>query len=49
VEPVAESHRGYGRSAEISSGKDTTTGHWEIAGLHTKEPFRTFPDGFPRK
>ena len=37
----------FGRSAEISNGKDTTTGHWEIAGLYTEEPFRTFPDGFP--
>ncbi|RQD67249.1 MAG: phosphopentomutase [Tindallia sp. MSAO_Bac2] len=37
----------FGRAAEISMGKDTTTGHWEIAGLHIKEPFKTFPDGFP--
>lgn len=32
-----------GRFAEASSGKDTITGHWEIAGLLTKTPFRTFP------
>lgn len=37
----------YGRMAEVSKGKDTTTGHWEIAGLHIKEPFKTYPDGFP--
>ncbi|NPE21948.1 phosphopentomutase [Fusibacter sp. A1] len=37
----------FGRMAEISKGKDTTTGHWEIAGLHIKEPFKTYPDGFP--
>lgn len=32
---------------EISVGKDTMTGHWEIMGLHIKKPFRVFPDGFP--
>jgi len=37
----------YGRSMEISNGKDTTTGHWEIAGLYIKEPFNTYPEGFP--
>ena len=37
----------YGRMAEMSAGKDTTTGHWEIAGLITKEPLPTFPHGFP--
>ncbi|MGI6752643.1 MAG: phosphopentomutase [Anaerovoracaceae bacterium] len=42
----------YGRMAEKSKGKDTITGHWEIAGLHTKEPFRTFsvfPEEFIRE
>jgi phosphopentomutase len=37
----------YGRMAEISAGKDTTTGHWEIAGIITKDPMPTFPHGFP--
>lgn len=37
----------YGKMAEISAGKDTTTGHWEIAGLKTEIPFKTYPDGFP--
>lgn len=32
---------------EVSIGKDTTTGHWEIMGLHVSTPFRTYPDGFP--
>lgn len=32
---------------ERSAGKDTTTGHWELAGLVTREPFETFPHGFP--
>lgn len=37
----------YGKMAETSPGKDTTTGHWEMAGIHLKHPFPTFPDGFP--
>ena len=38
----------YGRAAERSAGKDTITGHWEIAGLITETPFKTFTDtGFP--
>lgn len=37
----------YGRMTELSPGKDTTTGHWEIAGLPLKKPFPVFPDGFP--
>lgn len=38
----------FGRAAEKSSGKDTITGHWEIAGIITEVPFQTFTDtGFP--
>ncbi|MBN2796858.1 MAG: phosphopentomutase [Clostridia bacterium] len=37
----------YGRSKEVSNGKDTTMGHWEIAGLNISEPFNTYPNGFP--
>ena len=37
----------YGRMAERSPGKDSVTGHWEIAGLVLDRPFPTFPDGFP--
>lgn len=37
----------YGKAAEMSAGKDTTTGHWEIAGTILGKPFPTFPDGFP--
>lgn len=37
----------FGRLTERSAGKDTTTGHWEIAGLHIEQPFPTFPGGFP--
>jgi phosphopentomutase len=39
----------YGRMAEVSAGKDTTTGHWEMMGLIVKDPFRTYPNGFPRE
>ena len=37
----------YGKLCEISKGKDTTTGHWEIAGLNIEKPFPTYPNGFP--
>ena len=37
----------YGRAAEVSAGKDTTTGHGEIAGLRLDTPFPTYPNGFP--
>jgi phosphopentomutase len=37
----------YGRMAESSAGKDSVTGHWEMMGIVLKEPFATFPDGFP--
>ena len=36
-----------GKMAERSAGKDTTTGHWEIAGIVLDRPFPTYPDGFP--
>ncbi len=38
----------YGKMAEVSAGKDTTTGHWEIAGVVTPKPFPTYPHGFPK-
>lgn len=37
----------YGKMAEYSQGKDTTTGHWEMAGIYLETPFPTYPDGFP--
>jgi phosphopentomutase len=37
----------WGKMAEKSAGKDTATGHWEMAGLVTERPFRTYPEGFP--
>ena len=39
----------YGTLQEKSKGKDTTTGHWEIAGLVSEKPFSTFPEGFPQE
>lgn len=39
----------YGKCAERSKGKDTTTGHWEICGLISKKAMPTFPNGFPKE
>jgi len=39
----------YGKAAEKSKGKDTTTGHWEMAGLILEKPFPTYPNGFPKE
>jgi len=39
----------WGKMAEKSPGKDTTTGHWEMAGLILDHPFPTFPQGFPER
>ena len=39
----------YGIMEEKSKGKDTTTGHWEMAGLVSTKPFATFPNGFPKE
>ncbi len=39
----------YCRCAEVSKGKDTTLGHWEIAGVQSLSPMPTYPDGFPKE
>ena len=39
----------FGRMMEVSQGKDTTTGHWEIVGLVLETPFDVYPDGFPQE
>jgi phosphopentomutase len=39
----------FARMCELSMGKDTTIGHWEIAGIVSKEPLPTYPHGFPRE
>lgn len=49
VPAVAAPRAHYGKMKEISMGKDTTTGHWEIMGLHVSTPFNTYPDGFPQE
>lgn len=47
VPPVDKPAGGFGRMQERSAGKDTTTGHWELAGLWLEQPFPTYPEGFP--
>lgn len=45
VEPIGA----YGKAAELSNGKDTTIGHWEMTGILTKQAFPTYPQGFPKE
>ncbi|MFQ5610773.1 MAG: phosphopentomutase [Anaerolineae bacterium] len=47
VPPVERAAGAYGRLTEISAGKDTTTGHWELGGIVLDRPFPLYPDGFP--
>ena len=47
VPPVAHPAASWGRMAERSPGKDTTTGHWEMMGVSLSEPLALFPQGFP--
>ena len=49
VEPVKAPAAAYGRLCEQSMGKDTTTGHWELAGIISKQPMPTYPNGFPKE
>jgi len=49
VPPVDQPNACFGKMAERSCGKDTTTGHWEIAGLVLDKPFPVFPTGFPNE
>ena len=49
IAPAAEPTASYGRCALASPGKDTTTGHWEMAGIHLEKPLPLFPNGFPRE
>ena len=46
-EAVAQPAAAFGKAAIISAGKDTLSGHWEMAGVPVPTPFVTFPDGFP--
>lgn len=45
VEPIGA----YGKARELSNGKDTTIGHWEMVGIHTPKAFPTYPNGFPEE
>ena len=45
--PVETPRAYYGMMQEVSAGKDSTTGHWELAGLFLERPFPTYPHGFP--
>ncbi|MBQ9879151.1 MAG: phosphopentomutase [Clostridia bacterium] len=47
--PVPAPEAAFARIAERSKGKDTTVGHWEIAGIVSEKPLPTFPDGFPEE
>jgi phosphopentomutase len=47
VAPVDGAQGAWGRMRPASAGKDSTAGHWEIAGVHLRRPFPTYPDGFP--
>lgn len=49
LEPMDEPMGTYGRLYPLSQGKDTTIGHWELAGLQVDEPLPTYPDGFPKE
>jgi phosphopentomutase len=46
--PVASPRASFGAMAELSQGKDTTTGHWEMMGIVLEKGFTTFPHGFPQ-
>ncbi len=39
----------FGKCSELSNGKDTTSGHWEMSGVVVEKPFAVFPDGFPQE
>ena len=49
IEKVSSPRAAYARLRELSLGKDTTTGHWEMAGIISDKPMPTFPHGFPRE
>ena len=47
IPPAAAPTGAYGRCTLASPGKDTTTGHWEMVGIHLSKPFPLYPHGFP--
>ena len=48
-EKIPSSRTCYARMREASKGKDTTIGHWEIAGIYSPKPLPTYPNGFPQE
>ncbi|RDY24826.1 phosphopentomutase [Romboutsia maritimum] len=48
LEPKENTIGCYGKCGELSQGKDTTTGHWEMTGVLVETPFKTFENGFPK-
>ncbi|RLD13005.1 phosphopentomutase [candidate division KSB1 bacterium] len=49
LNPDIKAQASYGKMNEVSAGKDSTSGHWEIAGLILEKPFPTYPNGFPKE
>ena len=49
IKEVQNPFASYGKMTEISNGKDSTTGHWELSGLYVDTDFSYFPQGFPEK
>jgi phosphopentomutase len=47
VRPQRQPAAAYGKMAEVSAGKDTSTGHWELMGIHVHQAFPLYPHGFP--
>lgn len=47
--PVEKPMAAYGKLKELSNGKDTTIGHWEMVGIYTPKAFPTYPNGFPKE
>ena len=47
VKPQIKPSAAFGKMDEVSAGKDTTAGHWELAGIHLTQPFPLYPNGFP--
>ncbi|RZA03268.1 MAG: phosphopentomutase, partial [Proteobacteria bacterium] len=49
VAPTTTPTAAYGKCAELAKGKDTTTGHWEMAGIRVEKPFPTYYEGYPQE
>jgi phosphopentomutase len=49
VPPRENTFGAYGKCREISKGKDSVTGHWELMGIEVRKPFPTYPNGFPKE